>query len=59
MQLSYKGTLIIFLVAFKMNVYGTVMVLVAFVFLPSEAGSPLSAGTHTSHFSNFQTETGL
>lgn len=45
MQLSYKGTLIIFLVAFKMNVYGTVMVLVAFVFLPSKAGSPLSAGT--------------
>lgn len=44
-NLSYKGTLIIFLVAFKMNVYGTVMVLVAFVFLPSEAGSPLSAGT--------------
>ena len=38
----------IFLVAFKMNVYGIVIVLVAFVFLPSEAGSPLRAGT-TSH----------
>lgn len=43
MQLNKKGALVILLVAVKLSVHGSATAAIAFLFLPSQVGSPLSA----------------
>lgn len=45
MHLSKKGALMISFVAANLSLYGSMIVLIAFVFLPSSAGSFLGIGT--------------